>query len=784
MLLNFEQIEIADKSIGGKAWGLGILAQKGFPIPPGIVLNSEPNETEWLEILSWWKKNQNTPLAIRSSAGAEDSAETSFAGQNRTFLNVKNEAEIRRAVRDCFASIFRESSQAYRKFFAQNSEAQMNVVLQVMVQPKYAGVFFSEDPISRDKNWILEVVNGLGEDLVSGKVTPGQLRKNGKVQALPEGFTTEKGFEVAEVGARVAAALEFSLDMEWAIDKNGKLFVLQARPITTGQLKKAADYLSREFFRLKAEHAATTTWDGQTFAEWSGLPSQFTFSLWRKAFSPHHAFGNALRELGYRSFSDAKWTPNDSLLERVFGRAYVNLERLTELYYGDIPYRVELKPRPHTRFAFDKLGLHSFINFPAAAWNMIHVGWNLSTRRKNYYQRCLEELSLFKHRYVRPLRAAHVAELSDMNLIEELSREAEEFSTQALHWPLVLVILTETTTQNLRQLLKSILGEVEADRKIRDWMGRGLHTVTFEMQAEFSQACAQPEKREEFLARYGHRGPGEMDLSHPRWFELGEAAFQSSGLMRSWKDHSSEVENEIHALASFKREMILEEWQMLKKLLETREAWKMEILKPYAWLRLLVGEIGKRRHVGEKIHRLTIDEILESPVHDVRVEAAGGTSDLNQRLIKVQAKLSERESEERAFRQYSLPDCLSFSVLSKIVSGEVEDQGEQLDGEPLSSGIVFGEVRFVVDPLLEKPDEWPENVILVAVSTDPGWTPLFTRAKGIVVERGGVLSHCAILSREMGIPAVGGILGLERKLKSGDQIWVDGNHGRLVRDTR
>lgn len=774
-MITFENIQPHDKDLGGKAWGLAMLTQGGFSVPAGIVLDHEPESLEWAEILRWWQSHGALPLAVRSSAGAEDSAETSFAGQNRSFLNVRDEAQLRVAIHDCFASYFKDNSKAYRKFFATGAQGRMNVVLQIMVQPRFAGVFFSEDPISPEKGWMLEVIEGLGEDLVSGKVTPGRLRQSGDESKLPPGFTAKEGAEVAKMGLAIRDYLKFPVDMEWAFDAHGSFFVLQARPITAMSFAPKVDYSGNEMTRLRREGTPRTSWDGQTFAEWSGLPSRFTFSLWRRAFSPQHAFGNALRELGYRGFDKSQWHEGDSLLERVFGRAYVNLDRLSNLYYGDIPYRIVPRPRPHTKFDFGKLGFKSFVHFPGAAWSMLRVGWNLATQRKKYYLRCHEQLSLFKHRFARPPTGGAALEaLSTEKLLEQIAIEFEEFSARTLHWPLVLVILTEATTQNLRQLVKSLLGEETADRKIREWMGKGLHTVTFEMQQQFAQACLHPDSRPQFLARYGHRGPGEMDLSHPRWSEIGEAAFASGAAttVRVWQDHSSDVEAEIRALPSFKREMILEEWLMLKKLLETREAWKMEMLKPYAWLRLLVGEVGRRTGFGEDIHWLAVEEVLNPKLW--------GSEDSQ---LSLKNQIRERKEEDGAFRQFSLPDFLSLEILDTILTGAPESASTgQNDGEPLSPGIAFGEIRFVTDPVTEPVADWPANVILAAVTTDPGWTPLFARAKGVVVERGGVLSHCAILSREMGLPAVSGILGLEQKFKNGDLVWIDGNHGRVIND--
>jgi len=93
---------------------------------------------------------------------------------------------------------------------------------------------------------------------------------------------------------------------------------------------------------------------------------------------------------------------------------------------------------------------------------------------------------------------------------------------------------------------------------------------------------------------------------------------------------------------------------------------------------------------------------------------------------------------------------------------------------------VFGEIRVVTDPEQVDMSNWPENTVLVAESTDPGWTGLFLKSKAVIVEKGGVLSHCAIVAREMNLPAISGIRQCHLRFKDGDKIWVDGNNGRVT----
>ena len=126
-----------------------------------------------------------------------------------------------------------------------------------------------------------------------------------------------------------------------------------------------------------------------------------------------------------------------------------------------------------------------------------------------------------------------------------------------------------------------------------------------------------------------------------------------------------------------------------------------------------------------------------------------------------------------------LPTILELSKLEDVLENKSDSSVESLNGMALSPGLVFGEVRVVTDPDIIDTTNWPINTILVAESTDPGWTGIFLKSKAIIVEKGGVLSHCAIVAREMNLPAISGIKQCHIRFKDGDKIWVDGNNGRI-----
>lgn len=767
-IVPFQKISPDTRNLGGKALGLAILANAGFPVPVGVVVTAPPSPEEFAELTLWWEQAGKPSVAVRSSAASEDSAEASFAGQNRSFLNVDSAPALAQALRDCFESTHREASEAYRQHFGATAGS-MNVVVQKMVKPLFAGVFFSEDP-RHSGDWILEVIPGLGEDLVSGKVTPGQFQASGQHQDLPPGFTEKMAQEVAEIGKKVAVHMKFPLDMEWAIDQDSKVIVLQARPITTLNVNENVEMIRAEFEAIRSTHDSNTTWDGQTFAEWNGLPSTFTFNLWQRAFAPEHAFGLALQDLGYQSFVGSSFSESDSLLESVMGRAYINLEKLTYLYYGPIPYEIVPKPRPHIQFAWRKISFMMIRHMPKAIFNMLKVAYNVSSRRRYWLNKSIAELNQQKLVFSRASNPDRYKDYSRKELCEILQKECDNFARSHLRWPLLLVVLTESTIQNLRLILGRLMGAAEADQKMRQWMANGIHTVTLEMTKELQAVQVDLRLQSAFLAKYGHRGPGEMELARPRWQEMGRKAFHGKALPKNIPNKELEdVENEIRSLKTFQRETVLDEWKLFRRLLEHREQWKMEILKPYAEIRLLLEELGRRVGLGSKIYDLELKEVYKL------------AEDLNAKdQQELELKIATRRRKAKAFRSLALPDILTLQQLEDVVENRKQPGSVGLNGEALSPGVAYGEVRFVEDANNEDPANWPADVILVAQATDPGWTPLFLRAKGIVVERGGVLSHCAIVAREMSIPAVSGILGIRDRFKDGDHIWVNGNTGQVT----
>jgi phosphoenolpyruvate synthase/pyruvate phosphate dikinase len=265
---DLEELRAEDASrFGGKSASLGELLHAGIPVPPGFAISTEAGEnlTEMLRrdiVARYAELGSDVPVAVRSSALGEDSAEATFAGQQDTFLWVRGADAVCEAVTKCWASLYNPEAVAYRERFKIDNPA-MGVTVQLMVDAAVSGVMFTCNPVTGDRSMLaINASWGLGLAVVGGEVTPddyllskvtGEVVKqtvNDKaIQYVPgddgaqrvdvdEARRTEACLDdgrlsaLVTVGKRIEKHFGAPQDIEWAFDQTGDLFVLQSRPVT------------------------------------------------------------------------------------------------------------------------------------------------------------------------------------------------------------------------------------------------------------------------------------------------------------------------------------------------------------------------------------------------------------------------------------------------------------------------------------------------------------------------------------------------------------------------
>jgi pyruvate,water dikinase len=252
---------------GGKGASLAVMTREGLPVPPGFVITSaafaaavdaealrararerdlsgaraivaaaspprEPVAEQYARLVGL--------VAVRSSASAEDSAGASYAGQQETYLNVDGLEAVLGRVVGCWLSFFADRAVFYRQEKGSLDDVAMAVVVQQMVDSRKSGVLFTADPVhGRKDRMVVEAAFGLGEQVVSGEVTPDHyvLDRHGAIKrsrVVAEQVLTEAECEqLAKLGGHLDQVHGRPQDIEWGFDHAGTLFLLQSRPITT-----------------------------------------------------------------------------------------------------------------------------------------------------------------------------------------------------------------------------------------------------------------------------------------------------------------------------------------------------------------------------------------------------------------------------------------------------------------------------------------------------------------------------------------------------------------------
>ena len=302
-------------------------------------------------------------MAVRSSATAEDGAVASFAGQQETILGVQGEQEVVVAVGRCWASLDTERAVAYRKHQGVDEDGlAMAVVVQRLVPAEVAGVLFTRDPLDAEgRRMLVEASWGLGESVVSGRVTPDRFHIDRDTGAVCERHvgakttqTTAAGVqpvpaekqnrpclddaqlaELAELGRRVEKFYGGPRDLEWAW-ADGRFWLLQARPITTAGAAEREQVRREEIAALAAKaEPGGTVWSRFNLSESLPEPTPMTWAIVRRFMSGRGGYGLMYRDLGFKPDPSVD---EEGTYDLVAGRPYCNLSREPRFYAGWLPY--------------------------------------------------------------------------------------------------------------------------------------------------------------------------------------------------------------------------------------------------------------------------------------------------------------------------------------------------------------------------------------------------------------------------------------------------------------
>lgn len=825
--------------VGGKALNLGKLTQAEFNVPPGfcvttdafrssvsglseqtpeniIGLTLEPNI---IEAIHRARETLNTgKVAVRSSATAEDLQDASFAGQQDTFLNVEDD-ELVDCIKRCWSSLWSERAINYRKTKGiQDDGLSMAVIVQEMCAADVSGVLFTVSPYDENA-CIVESNWGLGESVVSGSITPDSFqisRKTGEilkkdiaskkemvtevgVQGIPESkqntqsLSDDQLMELYQIGLQVENLYDQPMDVEWAL-ADGGIVLLQARPITVKT--QAISHSDEEMQKLIQSEISSleriadgrdTVWSHHNIAEVLPAPLPMTWEIIKNFMSGQGGLGKAYRSLG---FHPSKHVDENGILDIICGRIYINLNREAELFFDGFPLVhnfEELKQNPQKAlYAQAKTDIkHSTLSFwvklPQHIIRMTKAELQLNKCRSNYDKILREhELPNF-HEMVRSEQQISYTELSDKELVQKFSEWTQKTLDAFAPKALIATLLAAFSLQRLENILLKCMNENEAKGLASRLISGESGNLTVETNDKLWQVANEEVSLKDFLNDYGHRAVGEFELAEPRWREdttYLEQIIQSYSQLREKPTDTSENENQHFKRQREQRETalielnkLLETHKKLKKQIEIeldytrrympfRETAKFYLMLGYEQIRRTLIELDTRYKLEGGIFYLLPDE-LEGLINGERYD------DL---IIK-------RKEQRKKLIQIPLSDVIFSDALNCIGQHEQINASETFTGLGVSAGEAEGTARVLLSPSDINPTD--KDYILVCPSTDPAWTPLFLKAAGLVMERGGMLSHGAVVAREYGVPAVVNIADATRAISDGQTLHVDGNQGTV-----
>jgi len=810
-LESLDDLEATDRDrFGAKSVNLALLLRRGLPVPEGFAAAFDPGRTGSLSPeeerilrrayaeLCGRIGPGSLAVAVRSSAVGEDGGELSFAGQYQTLLGVIGENQLIQAVEQCLASQTSERVASYLES-AGARPAGMGVLVQRMVRAGWAGVCFTQSPVSSGEV-VVEVVRGLGESLVSGECSPAriclaredlELRSSEDPAEILGGIKREAIRKVAQLALEAERELGFPVDLEWALE-DGVIWLVQARPISAAATSTPGEEIRRgeieRLGRMAEEAGGVLAWSDFSLADMVPRPSPLAIELFNLLTERGGSFDRAMRSLGLRYAGPEQVGRS---FELICGRAYLNLGASVRAIDEALPVALDARSLPasgersvdveHIPLRLAWRGWRSAGRLPVALLRWLLVAPVRFFRLRRSFDREFRAS-------VQPAVTAEAARLRERDLrgvgthelLAALRSHVQRFVDLAYYHQ-----LTDSIALVTHFLLHRSLGRLYGDRAdaVEALLATGLPgNFNTETNLDLARVAAGEIGMGEFLERYGHRGSPDYEISAPRWREDSRRVeSMAEAIARAGVDPLQQFEEQQRIRADARtrlsediekdlwlrpwRRAILRELDYYQRYSPLRESTQALCFLFIELARRVLLEAAQRAGVGELIFYFTLAEIEELIIRGADPEAM--------------ARARGRRECLQAARRIYLPHLIRSDDLEAIGRAPAVDSGaRELVGQPVSSGVVRGRARVVRG--LDEARELEAGEILVAASADPSWTPLFLVAGGIVLEQGGILSHPAIVAREYGLPAVVDVPHSTRLIRSGQQLLVDADRGRVV----
>ena len=842
LILPISDLNATIENVGGKGMSLAKLSRAGLPVPGGFFITTEAyrqfvagnglqsrilaaltgvdlNEPSALEpvarqigklfvegnipaeiaaaVTEAYATLKDAPVAVRSSATAEDLPEASFAGQQDTYLNIRGTAAILEAVKRCWASLWTARAISYRaRQGIAPEEVALAVVIQGLVFAEAAGVLFTANPVNGKRDELMITAAwGLGEAIVSGEVTPDTITvdkltartvRRETAEKLVMTVRTDTGTreqavpghlkkapvlnnarikELAGLANKIEALYDTPMDIEWALAA-GRFAILQARPITAMPEPPLE-------WRVPAPKVVLSR---GSFAEFLPDPVSPLFATLAVPLAGKASL-KMMSDIG--GIND----PDSYLMAVVNGYVYIGLK----------------------------------MTFPVI-WSMLVMS---SVASKKIISTGKERWVEVRLRFLAMVRSWQEQDLAKLSAPALLAGVREIFTMTAEYYTVIqagaipISLSSEMIFTNLYKMLVKRKGEAAAatflfgaenqalrsEKSLFDlamWLKEKSDLLEELLKGPAEQICKKlagsnggaswDEFRTRFhahLAEYGH-AIYDLDFAKPvpaddpiplveaiKAFIDGTAGNPYDRQKEALECREQMTQAVVKRLDPLRRKVFLKQLKWAQESAPLREDSIADIGLGHPQMRRMLSELGRRLARAEVIAMSEDIYWLEAQ----EIEAAADSLDRGGSMTNRIPEIEERKSNWQAMRKIAPPNVLpKNSFLSRFMPRE-DKQGDTLKGMGASAGKVTARACVLRGP--EDFGQMQPGDVIVAVITTPAWTPLFARAAAVVTDIGGPLSHSSIVAREYGIPAVLGTGNATRRIQSGQMISVDGGAGTV-----
>jgi len=706
-------------------------------------------------------------LAVRSSAIEEDLSSGSFAGVYSTILDVNGKKDILDAIRSCWYSYFSEPAHYYRSRKAVKELNGMSVLIQRMIKPRFSGILFTNGISNiREEYCIIEIVSGDARNLVDGKVSGKKLlvnRKSFRIHSNDRKVLLKDRWlakRLARVGLEIELLMGSPQDIEWCVDHQRKLWIIQTRPITE---------LPNE--RGISETRLLNGWERAYYEPFSTLGCHLAtkrYLNWVKAINRFYLldFRPRVKVENNILFHTVPWDRKVGLVRiwmfifdilRWFNRKHIRSKYLCSTLPNYNQTLSVIKVKNISRMTDEEL----FCDFSLV------VNVYLDSQKTSF---ALGRLASF---------SAHV-----LKLFLKCSMSSEKY----ININSILSGLDNVTIS--RDILFEEISQKIVEQLVKEKLSLNFLGNLEEILPKIKNGNILANRLEDFQERFGYMWADRYPRD-PAWeFDMGkfESALKDFGTSSS----NETLKNKVKKLKSERNQLIVEFEKKLDKGIFSRA-------KLYIFRNLLF-DLGnffphkeeRNDHLYSVImilkslcieigNRLSLKGIIKEP-KDVFFLTENELTDNNFLNIRYTDSIKEIIDERKTVYKHSLKLIeLTNDYIDHDIWSSLDQFKSEFSGDGCSPGFKMGIAKVIIG--MGNFDKIDNDSILVCKNFRPAMSPILSRIGGLIVEKGSIISHGAILSREYGVPAVFNVENITRLIKDGDKVSLDGNTGIIQLDS-